>query len=255
MSFKANPAIVLVHGAWHVPSHYSDFIEQLQKAGFEVFCPLLPTCDEAKRLTANLSTDAESIRSQIMSLVDSSREVVMLLHSYGGVVGTEAVKGLSAPERATEGLPGGVVRLIYMCAFMLQVGESALSASFDRPGPEPVEVDTATGTTFLCEPPRTLFYGDLEPEKAKEMESLLVRHSGVALTDTQTYPAWQHIPTTYLRALDDGVLVLKWQDTQIKAVRDAGVEVSVETFKSSHSPYISMTGEVVSAVERAIHGK
>jgi len=47
------------------------------------------------------------------------------------------------------------------------------------------------------------------------------------------------------------VLFLAWQDRQIKAVRDAGVEVSVETFQLSYSPFLSMPGEVVNAVERA----
>ena len=92
MSPKAKPAIVLVHGGWHVPEHYSDFIKQLQRAEFEVFCPLLPTCDETKRLKADMFDDVEVVRSQVISLLNKSCEVIMLLHSYGGAVGTEAVK-------------------------------------------------------------------------------------------------------------------------------------------------------------------
>ena len=252
MSSKLKPAIVLVHGAWHVPAHYNDLIQQLQKGGFEVSCPLLPTCDETKRSTANMFSDVKVVRSHVTSLVDKSREVILLLHSYGGAVGTEAVQGLSARERAMEGLSGGIVRLIYMCGFMLQVGECVGGASLPRPDPEPVERDEETGTTFLCEDPVRLFYADIEPQWAKAMEALLVRQSGAAMTDQITYTAWQHIPTTYLRTLDDQVLFLDWQDRQIKAVRDAGVHVGVESFKSSHSPFLSMTGEMVRAVERAL---
>ena len=175
MSSPVKPAIVLVHGAWHMPEHYSDLIRQLQQAGFEVFCPRLPTCDEAKRLTANMFSDAQVVRSQVISLIDKSREVIMLLHSYGGAVGTEALKDLSARERATKGLHGGVIHLIFMCGFMLQVGESVGGASLPRPIPKPVERDNATGSTFLCEPPVELFYADVEPERAKQMEALLVR--------------------------------------------------------------------------------
>ena len=92
----------------------------------------------------------------------------MLLHSYGGAVGTEAVKGLWASERASKGLSGGVIHLIYMCGFMLQVGESVGGASLPRPIPDPVEIDEATGTTFLCEPPIPLFFADVEAERAKK---------------------------------------------------------------------------------------
>lgn len=77
----------------------------------------------------------------------------MLLHSYGGAVGTKAVKGLSASERANDKLHGGVTRLIYLCGFILQVGESVSSASLPRPVPEPIELDEATGTTFPCQHP------------------------------------------------------------------------------------------------------
>ena len=250
MFSNLKPAIVLVHGAWHVPEHYNDFILQLQQAGFEIFCPRLPTCNKTKRLTANMYSDAQVVRSQVSSLIDKSREVIMLLHSYGGAVGTEAVEGLSMSERATKGFHGGVIHLIYMCGFMLQVGESVGAASLPRPVPDPVEIDDATGTTFLCEPPIQLFYADVEPERAKKMEALLARQSGPAMTNTITYPAWQHIPTTYLRTQEDQVLFPDWQERQIKAVKDAGASLTVETFKSSHSPFLSIPGEMVAAVER-----
>ena len=252
MSSKVNPAIVLVHGAWHVPEHYSDFIQYLQNAGFEVSCPRLPTCDEAKKLSADMYTDAEVVRNQVLSLIDKSREVIMLLHSYGGAVGTEAVKDLSASERDTRGLKGGVVNLIYMCGFMLQVGECVGGASLPRPDPDPVESDAGTGTTFLCEPPIQLFYADVETERAKRMEKLLTRQSGKAMIDVVTYAAWQYIPTTYLRTEDDQVLFPDWQERQIKAVRDTGISLTVETFKSSHSPFLSMPEEMVAAVGRAV---
>ncbi|KAL9063589.1 MAG: hypothetical protein Q9161_009382 [Pseudevernia consocians] len=250
MFSNIKPAIVLVHGAWHVPEHYNDFIQQLQQAGFEIFCPRLPTCDKTKSLTANMFSDAQVVRSHVLSLIDKSREVIMLLHSYGGAVGTEAVEGLSMSERATKGFHGGVIHLIFMCGFMLQVGESVGGASLPRPVPDPVEIDDATGTTFLCEPPIQLFYADVEPERAKKMEALLARQSGPAMTNTITYPAWQHIPTTYLRTREDQVLFPDWQERQIKAVKDAGASLTVETFKSSHSPFLSIPGEMVAAVER-----
>ena len=106
MSSKVKPAIVLVHGAWHVPEHYSGFVQHLQHAGFEVFCSRLPTCDEAKRLTADMFADAQVVRDQVISLIDKSREVIMLLHSYGGAVGTEAAKGLSAKRARHERTEG-----------------------------------------------------------------------------------------------------------------------------------------------------
>lgn len=48
----------------------------------------------------------------------------MLTHAYGGVVGTDALYGLSTSERARQGLKGGLKRLIYMCAFIPHKGQS-----------------------------------------------------------------------------------------------------------------------------------
>ncbi|KAI9663703.1 MAG: hypothetical protein M1821_007193 [Bathelium mastoideum] len=251
MSYE-KPAIMLVHGAWHVPGHYAAFIKQLENAGFEVVCPLLPTCDGSKRLTANLFSDVEEVRREVTSLVTRSREVVMLLHSYGGAVGAEAVKGLSIHERATGGQSGGIIRLIYMCGFMLQEGESVGGASLPRPVPDPVELDNETRTTFLCEDPVQLFYADLDPVLAKEMEALLVRQSASAMVDQVTYAPWRHIPTTYLRATKDNILFLEWQDRQIKAVRDAGVDVTIETYDSSHSLFSSVPEKMIGAIKRAV---
>ena len=174
------PALILVHGAWHVPEHYYDFIQSLQNAGYEVFCPRLPTCDQSKRSNTNFLSDTSVVRSQILSLIDDSRDIVMVLHSYGGAVGSEAVQNLSANERATRGLKGGVVRLVYMCGFMLQPGEIGGAASLPRPILDLLEFDTETGTTFLAKPHILLFYADVEPERAKRMD-LFVRQSGLAL--------------------------------------------------------------------------
>lgn len=252
MATDSKPAIVLVHGAWHVPQHYQDFLPLLAQEGFEVHCPHLPTCDEATKLTASLYDDAQLVRDCVLGLIDRGHEVIMLLHSYGGAVGTEAGKGLSRSERAAGGLRGGVTHLIYMCGFMLQVGESVGGASLPRPVPEPVESDEATGTTFLCEPPVQLFFADLEPDLAKRMEGLLVRQSGRAMTDTLTHPAWRFIPATYLRTSKDKVLFPNWQDRQIEAVKAVGVDIAVETFDSSHSPYLSMPNAMVAAIKRAV---
>ena len=250
MSLNIKPAIVLVHGAWHVPEHYNLFIRKLQETGFDVFCPQLPTCNKSGRSNASLHSDAETVRSQVISLIEDSRDVVMLLHSYGGAVGTEVARGLSASERASRTLNGGIIGLIYMCAFMLQIGESVGGASLPRPVPDPVELDATTGTTFLCGDTIQLFYADVEPSLAKKMADLLVRQSGLAMTDAISYPAWKDIPSVYFKTELDQVLFLDWQERQIKAVTDAGAVIAVETFKSSHSPFLSIPEEMVAAIER-----
>ena len=113
----AKPALVIVHGAWHVPAHYQEIADQLRRKGFEdVHCPRLPSATETLPLpaTANLERDTAAIKSVIKQLVESGQYVIVLMHSYGGVVGTNALDSLLAPQRKALNLPGGVIHIIYM---------------------------------------------------------------------------------------------------------------------------------------------
>ena len=112
------PAIVLVHGAWSTPPIYDPFVKALRTAGYTVHCPLLPTCSSE---SSKFSSDVTTIRNLVSSLVDASTNVLLLMHSYGGAVGSSAVADLSSKERAQQGLKGGVVHLLYLSAYILPV--------------------------------------------------------------------------------------------------------------------------------------
>lgn len=57
-------------------------------------------------------------------LIDAGKEVAVVMHSYGGVVGTEALHGLGQENNKASGKAGGVKRMIYMTAFIPQLGQS-----------------------------------------------------------------------------------------------------------------------------------
>jgi len=53
------------------------------------------------------------------------KEVIVILHSYGGIVGTQAVlEAFSKKARGAKNLSGGVIRLFYVAAFLLPMGAS-----------------------------------------------------------------------------------------------------------------------------------
>lgn len=68
--------------------------------------------------------DVAIVRDIATSLADDGKEIVVLMHSYGGMVGTDALYDMSVSSRAEAGLKGGVKRLVYMCAFIPQKGQS-----------------------------------------------------------------------------------------------------------------------------------
>lgn len=89
------PAVLLIGGGWHVPQSYRKLTEQLQSKGFEVQVPVLPSTNQSRPPNADLNTDTEHVRSVAESLVNQSLDVVVLMHSYGGQIGTNALHGMS----------------------------------------------------------------------------------------------------------------------------------------------------------------
>lgn len=120
---QTKPTILIVHGAWHHPGYYSKVIEPLESQGYEVLCPRLPTCNNAIPPDQKLSDDVALIRSTVQKLADVGKEVIVLCHSYGGIISTDALYGFSIEKRAEEKLKGGVKAIIFMAAFVPKKGE------------------------------------------------------------------------------------------------------------------------------------
>lgn len=72
--------------------------------------------NEMRPPNADLATDTELVRGYVEILVDAGRNVIAIMHSYGGAVGTNALCGLSLNDRTQKALSGGVSHLIYLCA-------------------------------------------------------------------------------------------------------------------------------------------
>jgi hypothetical protein len=71
--------------------------------------------------------DANNLRDHvIMPVLDGGKDLVLVVHSYGGLVGSAASKGLSKSEREAEGKEGGIVGLVWIAAFIPKEGDSLL---------------------------------------------------------------------------------------------------------------------------------
>lgn len=129
MATPSKPTVFFIHGAWHSPKHFQRVRDVFEAEGFPTECPLQPTFD-AKPPTMKMYEDAKVIRAELTKLVeDEGKDVIVVMHSYGGVVGTEAVhESLAKKARESKGLPGGVLALLYMCAFLLPPDNSLGSA-------------------------------------------------------------------------------------------------------------------------------
>jgi hypothetical protein len=115
------PTIVLVPGAWHTPKIYTKVIQLLESHGYKCIGLLLPSINHPlnKNFEKYYAEDITTIRDCVAKLVEESEDVVLALHSYAGLVGPDALPNLGKKERTENGEQGGVVRLVYLNAWLV----------------------------------------------------------------------------------------------------------------------------------------
>jgi len=126
MSTSSTTVVLLVPGAWHAPDHYSQLLDGLKHEGFQTVSQRNPSCDSTNPHETSTAGDASAIRHVILSQIDEGHDVVVAMHSYGGCPGAAAAHGLSKTERQAAGRQGGVIGLIFICAFVANEGDSLI---------------------------------------------------------------------------------------------------------------------------------
>jgi pimeloyl-ACP methyl ester carboxylesterase len=156
---------VLVHGAWHGGWKWRFVAPILRRAGHDVFTPTLTGLGERAHL-ARPGIDLDLHVEDVVALLEMEdlREVVLVGHSYGGMV----VTGVA--ERAVE----RVRRLVYLDAFVPQDGECLLDC-LERAVPERAAAFRKEGEQLgSVAPPPLSLWGIVKPEDvafAKPRES------------------------------------------------------------------------------------
>lgn len=120
---EQKPVIFLIHGAWHTTAPYRQLLDIFEAKGYTTAAPELPSGAEPMPADPPES-DIRCCNKELQWLVDEGKEVVVVAHSYGGVVAPEAALGLGVRERSAKGLAGGVSRVVYLAAFMLEPGRT-----------------------------------------------------------------------------------------------------------------------------------
>jgi pimeloyl-ACP methyl ester carboxylesterase len=134
MSSTDKPVFVLAPGAWHTPDCFQTTQDELHAQGWETRAVTYPSVG-AEPPNKGLFDDAAAVRAEIQTLADQGRQVIVVVHSYGGLVGAEAVKGLGYKQRKAEGKTGGVTLLVYLAAFVTPRGASILKMLGGQPLP------------------------------------------------------------------------------------------------------------------------
>ena len=218
--------IVLVHGGFVDGSGWEAVHRLLRRDGYRVSVVQNPT--------VSLADDVRVTR-RVVAAQDGP--VILVGHSYGGVVITEA------------GNDPQVAGLVYVAAFAPDRGESVASLIQDPPPGAPVPPILPPQDGFLLLD-RTkfaaAFAGDLDPAKAAFLADAQVPWGVEALGGTIHEPAWRTRPSWYLVAADDRMIPAAAQRTMA-----ARADATVVEVPGSHAVYVSRPAAVAELIARA----
>lgn len=227
MTEKLN--VVLVHGGFVDGSGWEGVYKILRRKGYNVAIVQNPTI--------SLADDVAVTRRAIAA---QSGPVVLVGHSYGGVVVTEA------------GNDSKVAGLVYIAAFAPDAGESVQKLIQNPPpgAPVPPILPPQDGFLFLDRSKfAASFAADLDSELAAFMADAQVPWGIQAVTGEVSQPAWKSKPSWYLVPTEDKMIP---PDAQRAMAKRAQAKVSES--KGSHAVYASHPDAVASLIEEAAAG-
>ncbi|KAI1489524.1 alpha/beta-hydrolase [Biscogniauxia mediterranea] len=255
MAAASDLAVVICHGSYHTPAPYTPLVEALRSRGIEAHCPQLRSSDLSKMNVGDVNNpdfnlgppaggypqgeeDLKVVLGVLNPVVDRGKRVILLAHSSGGWVATEAARPeLQAKHRKASGLPGGIIGILYMGAFIIPVGESVHSFFQPKDG------------SFVT-PPFMKFHkhggaglGTIAQKWAQTLTASPV------LTTKLTNDAYSNLPCAYLVLDRDLTLPREYQEGMAVAQGEKTGAFTMYHCSSGHSPHLSRTEEVVSTIQ------
>ncbi|KXT15135.1 hypothetical protein AC579_7927 [Pseudocercospora musae] len=244
MGMEQKPGVVLVHGAWHTPAHYSNVKEVLEGQGYQVEAPQSPSSSTVA-IESPLAKDVDTILKSIEKIASMGKNV------YGGVCGSEAVAEFMEKHKAhADNLYGTIIHLLYISAVILPRGRHLIE---DENTAHVLHIDE-NGLAHNLEPYNRFDNTTPLDQAYKAMQIL----KGQAIESFATRTQWRgsgwadyDIPVTYLAAKQDRALVyapdlLKFS-TRLK---EAGVrDLATPVLDCHHTPWISAASEFMAILE------
>lgn len=279
---STKPTIFIVPGAWHTPECFDALREVLESHGYPTESIAHPSIG-AEPPTKTLDDDANNVRKTLSRLIDKEgKDVILIGHSYGGNVVSNASDGFGRATRAAEGKTGGISLLIYLTGFVVPKGKSLLVAlggqwqpwmKFDvsrdkenkrqtvergNPMIDLIMIPCIQGEYSYASDEANIFYNDLSPEEQKKWVAKLRHGSKASYTTPITHEPWHHMSCAYVFCDEDHALPPFAQDFMVQTIKgedggepEAGPLLTAR-LPASHSPFLSMPHKTAETIEKLV---
>jgi pimeloyl-ACP methyl ester carboxylesterase len=222
-----NVSVVLAHGAWADGSSWSKVITALKADGAQVLAAPLP-----------LTSLADDVAALNRSLERTEGPIVLAGHAYAG-----AVIALARSER--------VKALVYVTALAPDEGEKVAEV-FYRLEPHPQAPKLAPDGNGLIWLPEAAFAAAFAQNASKDEQALLAAVQRPIALDCITVPVgrplWKDVPSWFLAAEDDRMIVPETQRYMAKRMK-----AKTKVYAVDHTPIVTAPSAVVDMIRDAIN--
>ena len=237
----AKPTVVLVHGAFADASSWTGVIQRLQRHNYRVIAPANPL--------RGLASDAQYLK-RFLTTIDGP--VVLVGHSYGGAVITNAATGMP-----------NVKALVYVAAYAPDEGDTLASLGQLAPGgqvgPSTLTVRPFPGPDGSAVPEgyikpnvfRRIFAADLPASEARTLAAAQRPVALSVLEEPSGAPAWRTIPSWYQVAGADKAIGAKLERLMAKRIKARTSTVA----GASHVVMMSRPGATTRVILAAARGR
>ena len=197
MNSSTRPTIVLLHGSFADASGFNDVIRRLQELGYPTIAPPNPL--------RTLATDAAYVRS-VLDTIDTP--IVLVAHSYGGMVMTQAATGHANVEA-----------LVYINGFAPAEGEAANDLAYKftgsmltpdhltvRPHPTTDQTESGLEAYINADVFQEAFAADVDPGTTAVMAATQRPIDLACLQQPSGPPAWETTPSWFIIGEDDNTI-------------------------------------------------
>lgn len=232
--------VVLVHGAWADGSSWAKVLQRLHEAGHDAVAP--------PNNLRGLAADAAVVRAYV-DTIDGA--VVLVGHSYGGAVITNAAKGAANVEA-----------LVYVDAFIPDEGEpvgallgddSAVKPALENPTsvfklvPIPGAPASVVDTYLLPQVVADSFASDLSADEARLIAATQRPASIATVSEASGAPAWGAVPAWAVIGTRDRII----SPTSLRSMAERA-RARVTEVEASHVSMISRPDVVAHVIEQAL---
>lgn len=224
----ATPSVVIVHGAFADGSDWAKVVPLLQAKGVAVTVVQNP-----------LTSLADDVAATKRVLNNQSGKVVLVGHSWGGTVISEA------------GDDKKVDALVYVAAFAPDAGQTSGEQGKGAPTPPGISQLKTDANGFIYLTPTGMasdFAQDLAATQTAVMAATQGPIKASAFEDRTTIAAWKTKPSWYLLATQDRMI---HPDVQRSSAKRIGA--TLREVNSSHVPQQSQPAEVAKVILEAVH--